>query len=81
MNVTEDEQKSYATIMDKFTQYFTPKRNEIRLRRNFQARKQNTGEDIEAYLTSLYQLAENCDFKEKTERIRDQFIFGLKTMT
>ena len=35
LNLTEQEENSYNTLMEKLSQYFKPKRNELRLRRNF----------------------------------------------
>ena len=77
MNLSDEESKSYETVMKKFDEYFKPKRNELRLRREFQSRKQLPGEDMEVYLRELYKLAENCNFADKLDRIRDQFIYGL----
>ena len=77
MNLTEDEGNSYEVVMKKFDDYFKPKRNELRLRREFQSRKQLPGEDLEAYLRELYKMAENCNFTDKLDRIRDQFVYGL----
>ena len=44
MNLTDEQTNSYTTMMEKFKQYFKPRRNEIRLRRNFHCRKQQLGE-------------------------------------
>ena len=77
MNISEEESKNYETMVTKLNQYFKPKRNEIRLRRTFNNRKRQQGEDIEAYLRELYKLAEDCNFVDKNDRIRDQFIVGL----
>ena len=35
MSLTESELKSYDAVIKKFDNYFKPRRNEIRLRRNF----------------------------------------------
>ena len=47
------------------------------MRRIFHRRYQNSGEDIELYLRALYACAEDCGFKDKKERIRDQFVAGI----
>ena len=75
MNLTEDDMKSFDTMVSKFDSYFKPKRNEIRLRRVFQSRLREDGENIENSLRALYAAAEDCQFMDKKERIRDQFIF------
>ena len=78
MNLTDDESKSFDTIINKFDNYFKPRRNEIRLRRIFHKRNQEESEDIEEYLRALYLAAEDCKFEDKKTRIRDQFISGLR---
>ena len=78
LNLQEDEEKCYDTLIEKFSQYFKPKKNELRLRRSFHSRTQTSGESLEHYLRSLYKLAEDCDFSDKKERIRDQFFIGLE---
>ena len=77
MNLSDEESKNYEIVMKKFDEYFKPKRNELRLRREFQSRKQLPGEDMEVYLRELYKIAENCNFIDKLDRIRDQFVYGL----
>ena len=77
MNLSEADLKSYDAVMKKFDQYFKPRRNEIRLRRNFHRRIQETNESIEEFLTDLYAKSEECKFSDSKERIRDQFLAGL----
>ena len=77
MNLTEDEAKSYETIVNKLDAYFKPRKNIIRLRRIFHKRLQLEHENVETYLRELYEAAEDCDFTDKKERIRDQFISGI----
>ena len=78
LNLTEDELKNYDTVISKFDSYFKPRRNEIRLRRNFHHRVQKENESLENFLTDLYSKAEDCKFSDIKERIRDQFLAGLR---
>ena len=77
-NFTDEESSSFDTILARFDEYFKPKKNIIRLRRIFNRRLQEEGEDIEIYIRSLYSIADDCSFTEKKERIRDQFVAGIR---
>ncbi|KAA0183326.1 hypothetical protein HAZT_HAZT007042, partial [Hyalella azteca] len=76
--LTADELKRFDLVLGKFDEYFKPKLNVIRLRRQFQRRDQVSGETEENYLRALFVLAEDCEFgAAKKERIRDQFVAGI----
>jgi hypothetical protein len=77
--LTSAEEKNFSVVLKKFEAYFKPKVNVIRLRRIFQRRLQHSTESEELYLRSLYTAAQDCEFGIlKKERIRDQFIAGLR---
>ena len=78
MNLTAEEQNNFHAMILKFDSYFNPKRNEVRLRRAFQNRRLEQGENIDLYRRSLYATANISNFSDKNERIRDQFISGFK---
>ena len=78
-------QRIYETLPDKkdtfkeaekaFEQYFAPKRNVVAERYKFRRRKQNSDEPIDAYLSSLRELAKACEFGEfEDEKLRDQIV-------
>ena len=78
-------QRIYETLPDKkdtfkeaektLEQYFAPKRNVVAERYKFRSRKQNSDEPIDAYLSSLRELAKACEFGEfEDEMIRDQIV-------
>lgn len=77
-NLTDEQSKSFDIILARFDDYFKPKKNIIRLRRIFNRRLQEEGEDIEIYLRALYNVADDCSFTDKKERIRDQFVAGIQ---
>ena len=59
---------------------FIPKRNIIYERAIFHQRCQREGESVEAYVRSLYELSEHCEFDKKMDRedhIRDKLVIGL----
>ena len=68
----------YEKMMEKYDEYFVPKKNVIHERARFRERKQASGESSEAFIRALYELAEHCDFPDKNDEIRDQIVIGLK---
>lgn len=68
---------TYDQVLTRFDAYFKPRKNVIRLRRQFMKRVQEKGENVETYNRSLLKLAEECEFLDKSERVRDQFLVGL----
>ena len=77
--LTEDERKSYTTVSTKFEAHFVKRRNPIYERAKFNMRRQEEGESVDSFITSLYRLAENCNYRElHNEMIRDQIVVGLR---
>lgn len=78
-NLTVSEIKDFEVVLKKFDEYFKPRINVIRMRRLFQRRMQQIDENEETYFRALYTAAEDCEFGGlKKERIRDQFIAGIR---
>ena len=64
--------------MRKFNDHFIPKKNTIHEKAKFHQRKQKTGESAEQFIRALYEIAENCDFKDsKNDQIRDAIVIGI----
>ena len=76
-DLSEEESKNYELVLNKFDTYFKPRKNVLRYRKKFHQRLQHEDEDIEAYLRALYSNANDCEFVDKKERIRDQFVAGI----
>ena len=74
----EEEETTFDEIIDLFNGYFTPKVNVIHERAVFHQRSQLAGENIETYVSSLYELAEHADFRDKESTIRDRLVVGLR---
>ena len=71
-NVSEDDRKDYSRVIAKFDAFFKVPKNIIFERARFNGRSQREGESVEQFITSLYNLAENCEYREmKGEMIRD----------
>ena len=78
-NADEGEhEKSYDSVKKKFDEHFVPKRNVIYERSVFNSRKQQPGEAVDSFITSLYTLVEHCDYKTlRDEMIRDRIVVGI----
>ena len=77
-NLTEDQQKEYNVVKDRFNSHFVRKRNVIYERAKFNMRKQE-GESVDAFVTDLYALAEHCLYGQlHDEMIRDRLV-GLRS--
>ena len=73
-----DPKDDFDIVLEKFEQYFVPKRNTIHERALFYQRSQQPGESVEAFVRSLHELADHCRFEEKeSEHVRDRLISGM----
>lgn len=67
----------FKKVTDKFKDYFRPKKNLIHARSIFHKRIQMPGETAEAYIRDLYKLADNAEFNDKEDHIRDRLVIGV----
>lgn len=68
----------YKMVVEKFDEHFVPRRNVIHDRACFHKRNQKTDETVEAFVRSLYELAQHCEFgNSKDEQIRDRIVIGI----
>lgn len=74
----QDPSDSYDIVLQKFENYFIPRRNIIHERAQFHQAIQNASESIESYLRKLFEMADKCNFNNKEENIRDQLVIGLR---
>ena len=56
--------KKYKVVRDQYEAYFVKKRNVIYECAKFNLRKQEDGEPVDDFVTSLYSLAQYCNFGE-----------------
>ena len=76
--MTEEEQKTYTTVKEKFDNHFVKKRNVIYERARFNQRCQEEGETFDDFVTLLYALVGHCKYENlRTEMIRDRIVVGL----
>ena len=70
--LSDDDQKNYSIVREKFSNHFLNKRNVIFKRVTFNSRRQWKGETVDNFIIDLYCLAESCVYGElNSEMIRD----------
>ena len=62
----DEDKKKYKVVRDRYEAYFVKKRNVIYERAKFNLRKQEDGDD---FVTSLYSLAQYCNFGDLHDEI------------
>ena len=77
--LSEEDGKKYATVKSRFDNHFVQRRNVIFERAKFNRRRQEEGESVEPFITSLYALAEHCGYGDlHDEMIRDRIVVGIR---
>ena len=78
-DITDDEKKDYDAVIKKFDAFFKVRKNVIFERARFNSRCQREGETTEQFITSLYQLIEDCDYGDlKDQMIRNRIVVGIR---
>ena len=79
LQFTDDAEKDkYDIVLKKFDDYFKPTKNVIHERTHFNLRSQRPGESVDAFIRTLFDIAETCDFgNNKDELIRDRIVTRL----
>ena len=67
--IMSEESKQYQTVVDKFGAFFKVRHNVIFKRAKFNCCVQEENEAIEQFITSLYSLAETCDYENLMEEM------------
>ena len=76
--LNEEQSNSYDTVKQKFQDYFNVRHNVICERAKFNLRKQEVGESVDDFLTSLHTLVETCNYGNlRDEMIRDRIVVGI----
>ncbi|XP_011410333.1 PREDICTED: uncharacterized protein K02A2.6-like [Amphimedon queenslandica] len=79
MNPSADQRKDYGEVIKKFDDFFKVRKNVIFERARFNKRCQGSDESVEQFITSLYSLADGCDYGEFRETmIRDRIVVGIR---
>ena len=78
-NATEEERRTYDTVIETFNGFFKIGNNAIFEQARFNRRSQIEGETADEYFMVLYRLDENCEYGAMTsEMIRDRIVVGIR---
>ena len=75
---TNGDENKYAAVMAKFDEHFRGRKRSVFMRYKFWTHEPSEGQDFLHYLTSLRTLADQCEFMEKDNMIRDKIVFSIK---
>ena len=76
---TEDEdQESFAAVVAKFDEHFKGKKRLVFSRYRFWSHQRSEGQEFVDYYTDLQKLANQCEFEEKENMMRDKLIFSMR---
>ncbi|UYV65862.1 K02A2.6-like [Cordylochernes scorpioides] len=75
----EEEAKKIDSVLKAFDSHFCVRNNIIYERAKFNSRIQEDREPVDEFITSLYKLADNCEFEGLHEQlIRDRIVVGVR---
>ena len=75
-DITDEDKSKLKTYYDRFEAHVSPRANPVFARSKFHGRVRGSSETAETFITDLRILAQNCDFKDPDEMIRDCIVFG-----
>ena len=78
LNLTDEQQNSSATIINRLNDYFVPKTNIIYERFKFNTCNQSINESLDEFVANLKHLAATCEFGNlRDELTRDRIVWGI----
>ena len=78
-DLSDGDKKKYSAVKSKFDSHFIKRKNVIYEHARFNKRKQEEGETVDEFITSLYSLTEYCEYGAlREEMIRDRIVAGIK---
>jgi len=76
-----EDRKSYEKVLAAFRNYFAPQTNVIFERAQFHRRLQHEGEPAELFVRAVRNMADSCNFVDKSDQIRDRLVVGIRNLT
>lgn len=77
--LSDDENKDYDKVMEKFEAHFVKRRKNILERAKYNMGKQEEKELVDSFITDLYALAEHCSYGALHDEMRrDRLVVGLR---
>ena len=81
-HLSSEDKAKYDVVKEKFEGYFVKRRNVIFERAKFNQRRQEPGEPVDSFITSLHCLAEHCGCGDlHNQMIRDRIVVGLQDIS
>ena len=81
-NISMESRKKYNDVLAKFDAHFKVRKNIILESMWFNRKTQEEDKSVEQFITSLYSLADSCEYGDmKEELIRDCLVVGIKDIT
>jgi len=78
-DIMDEDQKKYSEVLAKFNGHFKVRKNVIFEQARFNRQEQEEGETVEHFISSLYQLSEDCEYGAmRNELIRDRLVVGIR---
>lgn len=78
LKLSDADQRQHTKVRDGFQSFFIVKKNVVYEHARFNMHKQKANETVNAFVTSLYALAEHCSYGTlHDELIRDRIVVGL----
>ena len=78
-DISKDDKRKFDSVIAKFDSFFKVRKNVIFERARFNRRSKEDGELVEEFITSLYQLVENCEYGVlQDQMIRDRIVVGIR---
>ena len=75
--LSTDDQKHYEIVLAALNAYLKPKKYVIFEMARFYRRNEMTGGATEQFIRALYELADKCDFTDRSTQIRDRLVVGI----
>ena len=79
-DITDEDKSKLKTYYDRFEAHVSQRANPVFARFKFHSRFQGLSETAEKFITDLRILAQDCDFKDPDEMIRDRIVFGTNSL-
>ena len=73
-----EDPESFAAVVAKFDEHFKGKKRLVFSRYKFWSHQRSEGQDFIDYHTDLQKIANQCEFQEKENMIRDKLIFSMR---
>ncbi len=75
-DISETDRGKLKTYFDRFEKHVNPKANPVFARYKFHNKVQSSAEPVEQFITELQLLAQDCEFHDSNEMVRDRIVFG-----